>query len=289
MAKGTIKSDQRKKLLLAVLGLLFVVVIAYNFIGGSSSPTQSDSNANRPALSTKKPGADKTARRPSNNEERLAWVNEQLANTEPLDLRKISNDTGPATPSEKRGNIFVYVPPPPPKPVEPPKPPPIMIQPPQLLRNVVAGSPFKVEVIVFGSSFPPDATIYFGGSPKPTKRVGENRLSTELLPQEYSSPINIQVDVKSQSDPAKLYSNVMSINIPEIQQPNIVYQGRLGAGASIENLGVSASSLDRNKVVFKGQTVQGVWRLEVVDDKYIELVHTQLEVKVRKQIKNKTP
>ncbi|HXG95425.1 MAG TPA: IPT/TIG domain-containing protein [Blastocatellia bacterium] len=289
MANRSVKSEQVKKIALGALGAVFLGVMVYQFVLSPSSTTDETPNANRAsAQPAKKQASGPPAMRPpSSNEERNAWVQQQLADLTPLNLSRISHESVTVEPDKKepedpyaykgRGNIFAYYVAPPPRPAPLPPPPPIVIQAAQVNRNIVAGSPFKVTVMVLGQKFPADAEIYFDGRPKPTKRVSESQLTTEMEPGEYSFPRTIKVEVKSKSDP-KLFSNETQISIPQAPEPNFIYRGR--HGTTLANIEIP-SSRPEFKLLKRGDIVQGVWRIDSINEREIEVTHTQLEIRRR--------
>ena len=82
------------------------------------------------------------------------------------------------------------------------------------------------------------------------------------------------VEVKSQTDP-KLFSNVMSFVVQPAPEPTFKYIGRIGDVAVLDFGGRDTQRLT------KGNTVQNVWRIEVIRDDAVEVIHTQLEIKKR--------
>ena len=109
-------------------------------------------------------------------------MQELLSDLTPLSLRVPS--AGPSAVGS-RGSVFAYYVEPPPPPIPPPRPPPIQlvsVQPP----TAVAGTPRKITLVVAGNKIPADGQILLDGSPRQTKRMGENQLSTEIGPGEYS-------------------------------------------------------------------------------------------------------
>jgi hypothetical protein len=273
------KSEQRKRLFLAALGLVFLAVLLYQFVGGSPSEEPASTTTHTPSPPQKRAGTSQQPRRPATEAERDAWVQEQLADVSPLNIVKIRHAAGTADVGA-RGNIFAFYVPPPTPPPPPPPPPPITLQAVQPGRNLVAGSPFKVPVILLGKDFPADAQILFNGSPKATTRVSDNQLKTEMEPSEYSSPVSINVEVKSKGDPVKLYSNPMQLTIQQGPEPLFVYRGRHGTTfASIE-----LPSSREYKLLKRGDIIEGVWRIENITEREIEVIHTQYEIKRRKAI-----
>src|SRR5438067_1253773 len=142
MAQRGLFSEKNKRLFLAALGVLFVVVFVYElFLSGPTTKPKSKSqtasangNSSLPPPSSSPPVAQK---RPSQGAaaEEEARLQTLLSDLTPLNTRLVSNgggksDVGP------RGNIFAFWVKPPEPPPPPPPPPPIqltMVQPSSLI------------------------------------------------------------------------------------------------------------------------------------------------------------
>ncbi|MFP5263678.1 MAG: hypothetical protein ACLGJB_17495 [Blastocatellia bacterium] len=288
MAKRS-SSEQRKRMILVVLGGLFVFVLIYQFLlsppsrparqvrnaNGSAAPA-STSAKTAPAPSAPKPQAPKAG----SVAEQEALLQEQLSDLTPLNLSLISTAAAPPKVSE-RGNIFAYYVPPPVPPPPPPPPPPITLQA-VSPQNVVAGTPRPVTVTVTAQKIPEDPQIFFDGRAKPTKRINESQLTTVLEPNEYAFARNINVEVKSQSDPVKNNSNTVSLVVQPAPEPQFRYIGRLGENAVFE-----ITATKEIKRLTRGSVVQGVWRIDSISDAGVEVTHTQYEIKRRVALQEK--
>ena len=275
-------SEKNKKIILAAAGALFVFVLVYQlFISPPARPTRKVRNANAPVASTGAPttpaptAKPQQAPKPGSVADQEAQFQAQLADLTPLNLSLISSG-GAATKIGARGNIFAYYVEPPQPPPPPPPPPPIVLQAvaPQM---AVAGTPRPVTMTVTGQKFPDDPIIYFDGRPKQTKRLNDSQLQTVMEAGEYSSARNINIEVKSQSDPVKSYSNPISFTAQPAPEPQFRYIGRIGEFGVFELPGTNKEY----KRFTRGGIIQGVWRIDSITDTGVEVTHTQHEIKRR--------
>jgi hypothetical protein len=150
-------------------------------------------------------------------------------------------------------------------------------------QTAVAGTPRAFTVTVQGENFPPDAQVLFDGSPRPGKRVDDKTLTVEVGPADYTVQRNINVEVKSQSNPSGLYSNSIPLLIQATPEPPFKYIGRIGDQGLFEMLGTKEVSRLR-----KGATLAGVWRIDSISDAGVDLTHTQYDIKRRIPMQEKT-
>ncbi|HMG37245.1 MAG TPA: hypothetical protein VKM94_25305 [Blastocatellia bacterium] len=295
MAKG--KAERNKQILLAALGAGFAAALIYEFFIGGPTPRTSrkvTANSNAAAASSSsQSSANQSGSRPDLTTRRVSTPSEQqfrlqvlLANQTPLDLSVFRHTGGSAEPGT-RGSIFAYyIKPPEPPPQE--KPPPIEIKGLQP-QSAVAGTPRKFTLSVFANKMPADATLYLNGNPRPSKRAGENQLTTDIDPSEYTAPASFNVEVKSQSNPAGFYSAQLQFVIQPSPDPPFKYIGRLGNMEHPEtNFGLFEMTATKDvKRAKKGDTISNVWRLEVVAANYVELTQTQYDIKKRIPLQDK--
>ena len=292
MAKRSTSSEQIKRILLAVLGIVFAGVIIYKFfLSGPPSPGPRRSQtgattAGSPAPpTTSVPTAPKT--RPTGAAaQQEALMQALLTDTTPLNLRVASSEGGSSTPGT-RGNIFAYYVPPPPLPPKPPDPPPI-----QLLsmrpQTAVAGTPRPLTLVVSGNKIPADALILIDGSPRVTKRLSESQLSTEISPGDYSIARGMNVEVKSQSNPAE-NSNVIQFIVQQAPEPQFIFKGRLGTLNQPQSnyAVVELTATKEIKRVKVGDTIMGIWRVDAISADGIDVTLTQNDIKRRVQLQDK--
>jgi len=288
-------SEKTKKIAAASLGGVLVIVFVYQIFlsGPAPRPTRNPQAGNKSAGTTaptnSTPSAPSAPQKGSlsASARQEALVHELLTDMTPLNLSLIQKTGGKAE-SGSRGNIFGYYIPPPPPPAKAPDPPPITlvgVQP----QSAVAGTPRPFTLIVTGNKIPEDAQILLDGSPRQTKRMGETQLSTEMTPGDYSYPRNINIDVKSKSDPATSYSNPVTFVVQASPEPQFIYKGRLGAlNQPQSNYAVfeltSTKEIKRGKV---GDTIMGAWRIDSIAADAVEVTHTQFGMKKRIALQDK--
>lgn len=284
MAKSS-SPEKRKRIILAVVGALFITVLIYQIFlsGPAARPTKKPTNSNSPVATTTSPGSQTSAPqapkgKPANEQDRL--MAEQLADLTPLDLSR-AYPIGNATINPERGPIFAYYVPPPPPPVPETPPPPIGLQSVQP-AFAVAGTPRNITLMISGTKIPADAQVYLDGGARPSKRVNENQLSIELQAAEYASPRSMNIEVKSASDPVKNNSNAIQFTSQQPPAPQFKYIGRLGENAVFE-----LNATKEIKRLRRGDVVQGVWRIDSINDSGVELTHTQYEIKSRVALQEK--
>jgi hypothetical protein len=283
MAKSS-SSEKRKKLILAVVGCLFVLILVYQLFFGGPAPRPAKKTANsNSAVATTSPGpSNPVPQAPkggaARESERLMEI--QLADLTPLDFSR-AYQSGSAAVSPERGSIFAYYVEPPKPPPPPPPPPPIGLQSVQP-SFAVAGTPRNITLTISGSKIPADAQVYMDGGPRPTKRVNENQLSIELQASEYASPRSINIEVKSQSDPTHNNSNTIQFTSQPAPAPQFRYIARLGENAVFE-----LNATKEIKRLRRGDLIQGVWRIDSISDTGVELTHTQYEIKSRVPLQEK--
>src|SRR5262245_5472365 len=123
---------------------------------------------------------------------------------------------------------------------------------------------------------------------RPTKRVSDMQLSTEVSAGDYSFPKTINIDVKSRSD-SKQFSNPVTFVAQPPPEPQFVYRGRLGTlNQPANNYALlemnSTKEIKRAKV---GDTVMGSWRVDAITADVVELTHTQYSIKKRITLQEK--
>ena len=272
---------------LVALGIVFAAVFIYQLFLKSDPP-----RARRAApagVTTQEKAASGTTQTPAaprirqlGNAAQVEAARQQLlSDMTPLNLRQISSGGGSSPLPGARGNIFAYFVEPPPPPPLPPPPPPIQlvsIQP----QSAVAGVPRAFTLAVSGNKIPADGQILFDGIPRVTKRVSDTQLTTEVAPGDYSYPRNINIGVKSKSNPAE-NSNLIPFVVQAAPEPGFIYKGRLGTlNQPLYNYGLfeltGSREITRAKV---GDTITGVWRVDAISADSVDLTHTQYEIKRR--------
>ena len=284
-------SDKVKYIALAVLGGVLVIIFVYQIFLSAPKP--------KPRLNTQLGNTSSTAsakpaqavpqtRNLSASAQQEALIQQMLSDVTPLNLTLISRASDRSDKPGARGNIFAYFVPPPPPPEPPKPPPPIQLQSVQP-QGVVAGTPRAFTLVVTGNQIPPDAQLFFDGALRTSKRVSETQISTEMAPTDYAYARNINIDVKSQSEPAKLFSNPVQFSIQPAPEPQFIYKGRLGAlNQPSYNYAVfelnSTKEIKRGKV---GDTIMGVWRIDAISADSVDVTNTQYDIKRRVPLQDK--
>jgi len=288
MAKSN--SEKTKRIILISLGGALAALVVYQFFFRSPDqrPRRVNSNSNSAVAVTTQssPGLRQPViKRGNTAAEQQAQLQTLLDDRTPLDLNSIKS--GGSSEIGSRGSIFAYYVKPP-EPVKSAPPPPIALQGLQP-QSAIAGTPRKFTMNVFASPLPEDATIYFNGHPKPTKRVSDRQLSTEVEPAEYSAQVSINIDVKSKAEPEKFHSGALTFVAQALPDPPFRYIARLGNMSQPEaNYGVLEMNASREiKRVRKGETVAGGWRIDSINTDSIDVTHTQYEIRKRVPLQEK--
>ena len=293
MAKRSLSSEKTKRILLAALGIVLAAVFIYQIFLSGSTPRPKrgpQAGANQqgvpPPVAAPAP-ATPQIRQLGTAAQAEALRQQLLSDMTPLNLRLISSGGGRDDKPGDRGNIFAYFVEPPPPPPPAPLPPPIQViglQP----QSAVAGVPRAFTLVVSGNKIPADANILFDGAPRVTKRVSDTQLSTEMAPGDYVFARNINVEIRSKSDP-KENSNSIPFVVQAAPEPAFIYKGRLGTlNQPLYNYGLFESTgtkeITRAKV---GDTITGVWRVDAISADSVDLTHTQYDIKRRLPLQDK--
>lgn len=285
-------SEKNKRLFLAAVGLLLAVTVIYQFF--FNKPASRPKQNARPGDTAGTPPSQPQASAPATPQVRRlgaaaqedARIQELLSDLRPLNV-SLTTDRSSSTPGS-RGSIFAYYVPPPPPPPKAPDPPPIQLvglQP----QTAVAGTPRGFTMVVTGSKMPDDAQVLIDGAPRPTKRIGETQLSIDIVPGDYSFVRNMNIEVKSKGNPGGDYSNSITFVVQPAPEPQFAYKGRLGTlGEPQNNYAVfemtGTREIKRAKV---GDTVMGIWRIDVISADAVEITHKQYEIKRRVPLQDK--
>lgn len=290
MAQRGRSSEKVKRMALAVLGVVLVVVFVYEvFLTGPAprpklNPQAGSSNGGA-ALPASASAPSVPQKRPTGAAaEQEALVQAMLSDLTPL---KFVSNAGGKSEVGSRGNIFAFYVALPPPPAPPPPPPPIQltaVQP----QSLVAGTPRPVTVIVSGNKIPADGQVFFNGGPRPTKRVSETQLSFAMAPGDYASSQNINIDVKSQSNPAE-NSNPLVLVVQPAPEPGFIYKGRLGP-LNQPQVNYAVFEINATKEIKRakvGDTVMGVWRVDAILAESVDITQTQYDIKRRLPLQDK--
>jgi hypothetical protein len=294
MAKrgSSASSEKIKRMLLTGLGVVLAVVVVYRFFlsGPATRPRRpAQTNASTPSqtgTTTAPASATPKTKSIGAAAQQEAMMQALLSDVTPLNLRYAASHEGSSAPGQ-RDNIFAYYKEPPPPPKPPPPPPPIQlisVQP----QTAVAGTPRPVTLIVTGNKIPADAQILLDNAPRPTKRMSETQLSTEISPGDYASARGINIQVRSQSKPSE-DSNLIQFMVQAPPEPQFIYKGRLGAlnQPQTNYAVIELNSTKEIKRVKVGETIMGSWRVDAILADRIELTLNPYDIKRRVQLLEK--
>lgn len=278
MAGRSTKSDRNKKIILLLLFFLLMVVMMRQlfFSGSGTRPAGKGPDAAGQARSGNAgqapvpPG--RTSVSPTSKQAQLELL---LADITPLGFVASASVNGNV---EVKRNVFAYYVKPPDPPPPPPPPPPIavrFVQP----QTAVAGTPKAFRLTVTGEAFPPDAQIIFGGRVKPTKRLSDKQLVTDLNPADYVSSGTVNVEVKSAGDPVKLFSNPVAFVTQAAPEPPFKFVGLIGDLGVFEVTG--QGGLKEHVRLRRGQMIDGVWRIDSISAVAVEVTDTRYDIKKR--------
>jgi hypothetical protein len=135
---------------------------------------------------------------------------------------------------------------------------------------------------IYGKNFPQDAEVYFEGRIRQTKRVNDGALTIEISPADYSAQKTVTIEVKSKSEPVKLYSNPTTFVVSPAPEPPFRFIGILGEQGILE-VGPTKEVM-RVRV---GEKIQGVWRVDSISMNGMELTHGQFDIKKRIPLQEK--
>jgi hypothetical protein len=274
-----ISADRKKLYVLGGLVAFLVLVVAWNLSGSKPKPapppTAADGRVRNSELG--KPRSDQSGA-PEAGSVRVA--DEQTfgpIEVLPLYAKAGGGDVIPAR------NIFDY-PPPPPR-VIPPLPPKETPPPPTInLGSVspgqaIAGTSKPIQISLSGSIFPSDSQVYFNGQPVESQRLSATAIRATIPPSFIGSPGAIAIQVKSASQPDRLWSGTVNFQLTPSPDPNetFVYSGRVGSQAVLSFKDTSR----KPKVVSTGDVVNGAvpWKILAINDRQIELLDTRNEIR----------
>ena len=270
----TLNKDQKKQAAAVVLACLAATLIVYNIFFSSTPP--------RP---TKKTSASKIipginapifSAGSENSPDQRAAI---LMVSQPLDMDGIGGSVSPAI----GRNIFIYPPPPTPTPIPPvkPTPTPTPIPPPPITLgganpNSVTARTKGFEMTIYGAKFPSDAQVIINGSPFQTTFLNDSQLKITVPQTAIANPGSLRLEVKSASDPVKMYSNPLNFTVNPAPLPEYVYTGIV-----VKN-GVSTAVIrDKNETelqnVRKGQKI-GPWQIMSINPNVLEMMDTRIGV-----------
>ena len=270
----TLNKDQKKQAAAVVLACLAAILIVYNIFFSSSAPPLTKRTTAKKTI----PGINApiiSAGSEDATEQRAAI----LMVSQPLDMDGLGGSVSPVM----GRNIFIYPPPPTPAPIPtpkiipptpPPPPPPITLG--GANPNSVTARTKGFEMTIYGAKFPSDAQVIINGSPFQTTFLNDTQLKINVPQTAISNPGSLRLEVKSASDPVKMYSNPVNFTVNPAPIPEYVYTGIV-----VKN-GVSTAVIrDKNETelqnVRKGQKI-GPWQIMNINPNTIEILDTRIGV-----------
>jgi hypothetical protein len=257
-------AERRKVYVLAVLLVVLVAAGAYSFLGSGSSQTADQSSGSKPAA---KPGD-------TSDPNTVASVSSDSSSAEPLDFRRL---VVPVVGDAVARNPFAFPPKPPPPPGRPKPPDPVAtiiignITP----NSVVAGVPRPIDVTVTGRNFQPDFKVTWNGRLLRTQRLSTDQLRVTLTPAEIASAGTVRVNIVSESQQSKLWSETRTFEIREAPRPSFQYIGRVGDLALIDFGGTG-----NQKTAHVGDMIgqPAIWKVVAITPEKVDLLDTRNEI-----------
>lgn len=268
--------EKKKQIAAAVLGACALIAVSWSlFFSGDSGPsTPTQTKTNKPGIFQPVNPAGTGAAQPKP---------EILLVSQPLELGGLWDSTTPVM----GRNIFVYPPPPPPPPTPtpppptpPPPPPPITLA--GMNPSQVTARTTEFPLMVYGAKIPADARVMINGAQYPTTVTGDSQVKVQVPASVIANPGQVIVEVKGAADPAKMYSNKLTLNITPPPVPAYRYLGLIVKnGVSTAVLRDEAESELRN--VRKGDKLGNRWQILNITTTDIEIVDLNINVKHRLQ------
>lgn len=270
-----LSAEKKKQLLAGILGVAALATVTWSLFfsedSGSSTPTNPRQAAVKPGINAPINPTGQTETKPQNA---VVLV------SQPLDLSGLSDSMAPVM----GRNIFVYPPPPPPpKPPSTPTPTPVP-PPPITLAGLnpasVTARTAEFPMTIFGAKIPPDARVHINGTPYAATVVNESQLKVQVPATVIANPGQVQVEVKGTSEPAKWYSNRLTLNITAPPIPGYKFLGLIVKnGVSMAVIRDIAESELRN--VRKGDKLGTRWQITNISHTEIEILDVTINVRHR--------
>ncbi|HWP52938.1 MAG TPA: hypothetical protein VN476_02335 [Pyrinomonadaceae bacterium] len=265
-------NEKKKMIAAAVLALVAIVVLGYVFFGGSSSAP----NTNKAiARSSPTPRINKGVEPPPD-----APPGEDLTIYKPV----VCCPGNPAVGDADRNIFAFYEPPPPtPKPVYVPTPtptptPPVMVS--SLSpTTVVAGTPSDFSLQVNGDKFTPAVHIYIDGRDVPTRFINSQQLFATVS-QTLIKNAGVR-QIMARSSDGKLYSNTISLNVSQPEQPNFTYVGIIGKPRFNDTAVLQDKGNKEFVRVQRGDSVGRRFRVVSISEKEVVLIDATLKIPFR--------
>lgn len=261
-------NEKKKMIAAAVLGLVAIIVLGYVFFGGSSSKPSTNQIAARPSPTVARAGKQSGTEEPPGDD---------LSIYQPVKYDPVV----PAVEDANR-NIFAYYEPPPPTPkpsiIVTPTPtptPPVMVSslaPP----TVYAGTPADFTLQVSGDKFTPALRVVLDGRELPTRFINSQQLFATVS-QTLIKNAGVR-QVMARSSDGKLYSNTLTLNVSQPQQPNFTYVGIIGKPRFNDTAILQDKGSKDFIRVQRGDSVGGRFRVVSISEKEVVLIDATLKI-----------
>ena len=269
-----LSSEKKKQIAAAVLGVVALTMVVWSLFfsdPGSSTTTTVKPTNGKPGITTAINPAGVNVVKPSAD---LILV------SQPLNLGGLGDSTAPVM----GRNIFIYPPPPPPPPSptppppSPPPPPPITLA--GLNPSQVTARTADFAMTIFGAKIPADARVLINGTQFPTTVTGDSQVKVTVPAAVIANPGQLQIEVKGAAEPAKWFSNRLTLNVTAPPIPGYKYLGLIiKNGVSIAVVRDEGESELKN--VRKGDKLGTRWQVMNITPTEIEILDVTINVRHR--------
>ena len=270
-----LSSEKKKQIAAAVLGVVALTMVVWSLFfsdPGSSTTTTVKPTNGKPGITTAINPAGVNVVKPSAD---LILV------SQPLNLGGLGDSTAPVM----WRNIFIYPPPPPPPPSPtppppspPPPPPPITLA--GLNPSQVTARTADFAMTIFGAKIPADARVLINGTQFPTTVTGDSQVKVTVPAAVIANPGQLQIEVKGAAEPAKWFSNRLTLNVTAPPIPGYKYLGLIiKNGVSIAVVRDEGESELKN--VRKGDKLGSRWQVMNITPTEIEILDVTINVRHR--------
>ncbi len=271
--EGKTPAERNKMIAAIALPLLALIFVVRMLFFGSPAPTAQPSanNSNRRASTQ---GSPRPGARPAVEE-----------NPEDLfgAMRRVVWSPALYRGPDAGRNIFAfYVPPPPPPPtpvvapVETPTPPPPLVLA-SLAPQSVYAKTGNFTLQISGDKFTPASRLYIEGQEQPTQFKSPQQLVATVPAAAIAFPGARNVVVRTPD--GQLYSNPSTLNVMQPPAPTFTYIGLLKRPRPNSDTAVLKDGKGELHSVRMGDLVEGRFRVTAINEKNLELVDKDLNIK----------
>lgn len=272
------KSERKKMIAAAALGLVALLTLWYAFFGSSPKTTTT-------ATKSTNSGAGAPRSTATTGDGRGSIIPINSTGDAPLDIPRpvpVEDEPPPAVPEAGRNIFAFYVPPPPtPKPEVTPPPatptpaPPLTVSSVSPANVYARTSDFKLDVM--GEKFTPQTRIFIDGRELETRFISPQQLSATVPSSVITYEGARQIIVRTPD--GTIYSNTATLNVAVPPTPNFTYVGLVG-GPRFNDTAILKDKSSKNLVnVQRGDTVSGRFRVTSISQREVVFVDTMLRIK----------